>query len=233
MTYLPTKNTAFLKLCVLALVIAAYYFIPGIQDFIRVGTKSLKNHEFNELKAFVLSYGVLAPVTSIILMAMQSLVPFVPGLVITVTNAWVFGWQYGALYSWIGALIGAVLDFGIARWYGRPLIERIIALRHLQAVDEHLQKHGILAVLMTRIIPVIPFKIISYGAGLTVIPVRQFVIATGIGQTPGIILYSILGQNLIHSFYSTILVTMLLVGAAILVYYYRVGIEKYFYGDSK
>jgi uncharacterized membrane protein YdjX (TVP38/TMEM64 family) len=230
---IPARSSFLLKIGVLILIIAAYFFIPGIKEFILTGTGSLKNRQFHELKEFVLSYGVWAPVTSIALMATQSLVPFVPGLLITVTNAWIFGWQYGAIYSWLGALIGAVLDFGVARWYGRPLVEKIVNHRYLQAMDEHLHQHGILAVLITRIIPVLPFKVISYGAGLTIIPIRQFIIATGIGQTPGIILYSILGQNLLHSLQATLIVTALLIVAAMLVYYYRMDIERYFYGNNK
>ncbi|MEG6585976.1 TVP38/TMEM64 family protein [Dendrosporobacter sp. 1207_IL3150] len=233
MNHSEAKSTLLLKIGVLVLIIAAYMFLPGIEEFVVTGIGFLKSRDFYGLRLFVLSYGIWAPVTSIVLMAIQSLVPFVPGVVITIANAWIFGWQYGAIYSWIGALIGAVLDFGIARWYGRPVVENIINNKYLQIVDKYLTRHGILAVLITRIIPILPFKVISYSAGLTLIPSRQFIIATGIGQMPGIILYSIIGQNLNHSLDTALLITILLIFVAILVYHNRVSIERYFLGNSK
>jgi uncharacterized membrane protein YdjX (TVP38/TMEM64 family) len=159
-------------------------------------------------------------------MAVQSTIPLVPGLAVTITNAWIFGWQYGALYSWLGALLGAILDFGIARWYGRPVVERFVKCRHLDVTDRFFQRHGVLAVFITRLTPVIPFKVISYGAGLTNISICHFVLATAIGQTPAIVLYSILGQNLTRSLHWTVAITSLLIGLGVLAYCYRDQIER-------
>lgn len=227
------KSGVVIKIGVLILSAAAYLFMPGVRELALTGLKSLKQCDFQAFRAFILGYGALAPLTSIALMALQSLVPFVPGLVITVANAWIFGWHYGAVYSWIGALLGALLDFYIARWYGRPLVERIVKKAYLRLVDNYLQRHGVLAVLISRVIPVVPFKIISFGAGLTIIPVRQYCAATAIGQTPGIVLYSVLGQDLIHNVYTLIIATCLLSGAAGLVYYCRARIEKCFIQDEQ
>ncbi len=217
-----------LKIGLLAGIVAVYLLIPGIREFMLTGISFIKERNFYDLKEFVLTFGVWAPVCSILLMTLQSLIPFVPGLVITVANAWIFGWQYGAVYSWTGALCGALLDFGIARWYGRPVVRHIVSSRYLELVDGYLHKNGVVAILLTRVIPVLPFKVVSFGAGLTAIPVRLFIFTTAAGQTPGIILYSILGQNLMHGTYAILLVTCLLMVIAGFLYYYRDGLEKYF-----
>jgi uncharacterized membrane protein YdjX (TVP38/TMEM64 family) len=156
------------------------------------------------------------------------MVPLVPGLIITITNAWIFGWKFGTLYSWAGALLGAGLDFGIARWYGRPVVERFISVKYLIFTDTFFKRHGVLAVFITRLIPIVPFKVISYGAGLTKISLLQFTVATAIGQTPAIVLYSILGQNLTHDFKMVAVITSLLIIAGLVVYYYRDTFERYF-----
>jgi uncharacterized membrane protein YdjX (TVP38/TMEM64 family) len=228
-----TNKVYILKIGVLGLVIAAYYYIPGIQDFITTGLHYLQYRNFEGLRQFILSYGLWAPVTSIALMTLQSLVPFVPGLAITITNSWIFGWQYGAVYSWIGALLGAILDFGMARWYGRPIFERLAGTVYLNRVDNFLKRHGVLAVFITRLIPLVPFKIVSYGAGLTAISLGHFSIATGIGQSPAIIIYSILGQDLIHSLHATIAITSLLIISGVLVYYYRDVIERCLFSNKE
>lgn len=211
---------------VLAGAVAAYFFVPGVQEFVATGVGFLHHRDFDGLRVFILSYGLWAPVTSIALMTVQSMVPLVPGLAITITNAWIFGWEYGALYSWLGALAGAALDFGIARWYGRPVVEKFVRPKYLDLTDQFFKRHGVLAVFVTRLTPVIPFKVISYGAGLTAISFRQYVMATGIGQTPAIALYSYLGQHLSRGIRWAILITTLLILASVLVYYYRNEIER-------
>lgn len=233
MTDPKARQFLFLRIGVLGLIIASYYLCPGIADFVSTGITYLKLRDFEGLRQFILAYGIWAPLTSIALMTIQSMIPLVPGLAITITNAWIFGWEYGALYSWIGALCGAILDFGIARWYGRPVVERFIEIRYLDTTDKFFKKHGVLSVFITRLTPVIPFKVVSYGAGLTAMPLGEFIIATGLGQTPAIILYSILGQNLTKSIQVTIAVSSLLLIAAIAAYHYRDIIEKHLISGSE
>ena len=218
-----------IKFSVLGIAILLYFILPGFQDFIHTGMRFLQNRNFDGLRAFILSYGVWAPLTSIALMTMQSVLPLVPGIVITIANAWIFGWQYGALYSWLGALAGAVLDFGIARWFGRPVIERLVPKTLLDTADRFCRRNAVFAVLFTRLTPFIPFKVISYGAGLTSMSLPQFVLATGIGQTLPIILYSYLCLQLARNMRWTIGVTLLLLVLAFGVYYFRNNIESAFF----
>lgn len=221
--------TYLLRLTVLALIVLAYQKLPCVNIFVDQGISYLKSRDFEGLRFFILSYGVWAPITSILLMVLQSLFPLVPGLAITITIAWIFGWQWGAFYSWLGALLGATLDFGLARWYGRPLVEKIIRPQHLDLFDAFFLKHGIIAVFITRLTPVVPFKVVSYGAGLTKISLGQFIFGTGLGQSPAIILYSILGQNLVENLLATVLITVLLIIAGLTAYYYREALERLFF----
>jgi uncharacterized membrane protein YdjX (TVP38/TMEM64 family) len=227
-----TTKSYLVKLGVLALAFAAYFYLPGIQEFITNGLAYLRLRNFEGLRQFILAYGVWAPLTSISLMAIQSMVPFVPGIAITITNAWIFGWELGAFYSWIGALLGATLDFEIARWYGRPVVERFISGKMLDKADGFFKKNGVLAVFITRLTPIVPFKVISYGAGLTKMPHFRFAIATGIGQAPAIVLYSFIGQNLTRSLRATIAVTSLLMVLGFTAYYFRDTLEKYFFSAN-
>jgi uncharacterized membrane protein YdjX (TVP38/TMEM64 family) len=219
----------FLKFGALGLAVAAYHLLPGVREFILAGLAYLESRNFEGLRLFILSYGIWAPITTIALMTIQSLVPFVPGIVITITNAWIFGWQYGAVYSWVGALLGAMLDFGIARWYGRPVVERFIKHKYLDWTDRFFKRYGVLAVFITRLTPIVPFKVISYGAGLTAITACQYALATGIGQTPAIVLYSLLGQHLTRSLRAAVGITSLLIILGILAYYYRDTIERHLF----
>ena len=48
---------------------------------------------------------------------------------------------------------------------------------------------------MLRLIPLFPFKIVSYSAGLSDVRFRDFALATTIGSMPGIIVYTNLGDK--------------------------------------
>ena len=215
------------KVGILLIAFAAYLMVPGIQDFISISASYLKKRDFEALRQFILTYGMWAPVTSIALMTMQSLIPLLPGIVITITNAWIFGWVWGAVYSWTGALLGATLDFGIARWYGRPVVERFVKSSLLDKTNGFFRQNGVFAVFIARMTPIVPFKIVSYGAGLTKMPLSRFVAATGLGQAPAILLYSFLGRNLTRSFWLMVAFTMMLACAGAVTYYFRAEIERY------
>lgn len=221
------------RIGVLVFALIAYYYIPGLQEFLNKGLAYLRYRDFEGLRQFILSYGFWAPLASIALMVVQSLVPFVPGLIITITNAWIFGWQYGAFYSWVGGLLGAILDFGIARWYGPLVVGKGIDNKYFNRIDQVLQKHGVVAVLLTRLTPIIPFKVVSYGAGLTSMSFWKFVSATAIGQAPATILYSILGQNITHNIRITIGITSLLIVIGVIVYCYREEIKRRFFSSEE
>ena len=221
------NKTFYYRISILFITVGIYFLFPEIREFFTTGFHYLQSRNFEGLKEFILSCGIWAPITSILLMTMQSVVPLVPGIVVTITNAWIFGWEWGALYSWLGALCGATLDFTIARWYGRPVVEQLTNTVWLNRTDSFFYKNGVFAVFISRLTPFFPFKVISYGAGLTTMPLTRFLIATGIGQTPTIIFYSFLGKNLIKNIYSVFMVAVISSGLAVLIYYYRNKIAQY------
>ncbi|MPM60959.1 TVP38/TMEM64 family inner membrane protein YdjZ [bioreactor metagenome] len=218
-----------LKLSVLFIAALAYFYCPGLKEFIEITANYLQSGNFDNMRQLILSYGIWAPLTSIGVMALQSLVPFVPGLILTIANAWIFGWVYGSLYSWLGSFIGAMIDFGIARWYGRPVAERLVKPKYLNIADSFFTKHGVMAVFITRLIPIVPFKVISYGSGLAAISASHFALVTAVGQIPAIIIYSILGQNLTKSLHTIVAVTSVLLGLGVLAFYCRDIIERHFF----
>lgn len=215
------------RVALLLAIITTYFSCPGIHAFFLTGTQYLHHRDFEGLRQFILSFGAWAPLTSIALMTIQSLFPIVPGILITIANAWIFGWQYGALYSWIGALIGATIDFILARWFGRPLAECFISEKYLDKTDWFFRKYGIWAVFITRMTPIIPFKLVSYGAGLSELNLIKFIVATGSGQIIPIIIYSIVGQNLIHNKHGVIAITTLIALVSLILVGYRKKISSY------
>ena len=85
--------------------------------------------------------------------------------------------------------------FFIARYFGRPVVVKLVSEPALAASDRFFERYGKHAVLIARLVPIISFDVISYGSGLTGMRFLGFWLATGIGQLPATILYSYLGDE--------------------------------------
>lgn len=147
------------------------------------------------MREYIASYGALAPIISALLMIFQSVAAPLPAFLITLTNGLLFGVWWGTLLSWSSAMAGAAICFFIARHLGRPIVVKVVSEPALLATDRFFERYGRHAVLIARLVPIISFDVISYGAGLTGMSFLGFCIATGVGQLPATILYSYLGDQ--------------------------------------
>lgn len=191
-------DMALISTCLAAAVIL-YLFVPGFKLSVDRGAGILAQADIEAMRAYLKGFGVWAPIVSMGLMVFQALISPLPAFVITFANAWVFGWFWGAVYSWSGAMIGATVCYWIAKILGRPAVEKMVGGRSLQITDRFFEEYGSHTVMIARLIPVVPFDIISYAAGLTSMGFWLFFWATGIGQLPATIIYSLLGENLTTS----------------------------------
>ena len=170
------------------------------------------------IKAYILSFGVWAPLISFALMVFQSVMAPLPAFLITFANAALFGWLWGAALSWTSAMAGALLCFYIARFLGREVVEKLTSKMALESVDAFFEKHGVYAILIARLLPFISFDVISYAAGLTSMRLSSFVIATGIGQLPATLVYSYAGEMLTGGARTFVYGLLILFSVTILVY---------------
>ncbi len=120
---------------------------------------------------------------------------FVPiNLVIAATGA-MFGPMIGFFYALAGALISAALAFALGRLLGRDLVRRF-AGRRVNAVNRRLERHGLWAVILVRVVPVAPFPVVNMVAGSSEVSWQQFLLGSLIGMAPGIVLMTVIGDRL-------------------------------------
>jgi uncharacterized membrane protein YdjX (TVP38/TMEM64 family) len=150
-----------------------------------------------ELERLMAAWGPLAALASIALMVLHSFVPF-PAEMLAIANGMLFGPVWGTVVTWSGAMLGAFLAFGLARRFGRPLVERLVAARHRARIDALSARRGGPVLLVSRLIPVISFNLINYAAGLTTISWWTFTWATGLGILPITLVSVLTGAGLLH-----------------------------------
>jgi uncharacterized membrane protein YdjX (TVP38/TMEM64 family) len=129
------------------------------------------------------AWGAWAPVVSIALMILHSFVPF-PAELIAIANGMLFGPVWGTLVTWIGAMLGAALAFALARRYGRPLVDRLVARQAWTGAEALHACCDARTLLLARLVPVISFNLINCAAGVLDVGWWRFLWTTSIGILP-------------------------------------------------
>jgi len=148
-----------------------------------------------ELVQFIRSSGHWGVAVSIGLMVLHSFVPF-PAELVAIANGMLYGPIWGTVITWVGAMLGALLSFGVARRFGRPFVGRRLTRASAQKVDDWLAVHGGGALLFSRFIPVIAFNLINYAAGLIRVSWWTFTWTTGVGILPLTTLMVVMGDQI-------------------------------------
>lgn len=110
----------------------------------------------------------------------------------------VFGLWWGWLYNMVGAMLGATATYFLAGRLGRELVVHIVGERWERQAEELVSRHGFGAVMRSRFLP-IPFAVVNYAAALAGLPFRSFALATLIGLTPSMLLYTWFSDALARS----------------------------------
>ncbi len=115
-----------------------------------------------------------------------------PKNVLSAAAGLAFGLVGGVVLVWTGAVAGAAVAFWVGRALGRDGVRRLAGDR-LDRLDDLVTRHGVLAVLVARLVPVVPFTAVNYGSGLTAVGFGPYLLATAVGILPGTVAYTALG----------------------------------------
>lgn len=139
--------------------------------------------------------GSLAPLFYMAVLVLAVVIPLIPTLPLDIAAGAFFGPFLETIYSALGATAGAAIAFLLARYLGREIIDRFLS-GHVnfctQCSDRLLTK----VVAISRLLPFISFRVVSYGAGLTMMSLRAFSLATFFGMLPMTVVYNYFGSAL-------------------------------------
>ena len=149
-----------------------------------------------DIKEWILSFGMWAPILYILLYTIRPLI-FFPASVLSITGGLAFGAWMGTVYTVIGATLGAVVAFLVAKKLGTGLIKQKDGAGKVEQIQRQLEKNGFIYVLIFRLLPIFNFDLISYAAGLSKVRLLPFFLATLIGIIPGTFAYNFLGSSIV------------------------------------
>lgn len=95
----------------------------------------------------------------------------------------------------LAATSGAFFSFCLSRYFGRAAVE-ILLRGKLKLINQYATQKGVRTVLFLRLIGIPPFLITNYALGFSSMRKRHFLIGTGLGILPWMILVTYLSSHL-------------------------------------
>ena len=188
MTMAASRPTLkFIALVAFVLLSAAFFQIADLGRYVKP----------EAIRAAIQSVGPLAPFLYLLIYSIAP-VFFVPGWIITIGGGLAFGAVWGTVLTVIGATIGATLAFFVARYMGRDFVARVLKekFKTLNTLDEQAATHGFQVIFYLRLIPLVPFNVLDYVAGISKVGTRDYILGTFLGIIPGTFAYVYLGSAL-------------------------------------
>lgn len=188
-------NKQFLKkilfiVCAIVLFLVLRSF--GIDQYVNFQT--IKDNR-EALLLFVQHHYLLAVLLFIVIYIMVAAFSIPIAAPLTIVSGFLFGAIPGALYTNIGATIGATATFLLFRYFLGASIQEKYS-KKLAAFNQNIAEYGSNYLLTVRFIAAIPFFLINILAAFTPISVKTFVWTTSLGIIPGSLVFAYAGEQL-------------------------------------
>jgi uncharacterized membrane protein YdjX (TVP38/TMEM64 family) len=185
----PTTRGA-LKLGVLVGLLVATWFVwksPAVQHLVAqeqlVTLRDRLGATWWSPVAFVVAYAALAALDF-------------SGFVLTLAGGVVFGFERGVVLNTIGANLGANAAYALARVLGKDAVAALLGAR-FSRMQRFAETGGFLWLLRLRLIPIVPFNLLTLAAGVAGMPWRPFAAATALGIVPGTVVYTLFADAMV------------------------------------
>jgi len=168
------------------------------------------------LREFIMGLGMAGPLAIVVLMVIAILVSPIPSAPIALAAGALYGHTWGTGYIALGAELGALAAFGLARLLGRDALQRWLGSR-LPSARLGSQNALMAIVFISRLLPFISFDVVSYAAGFTTLTWWRFALATLAGILPASYLLAHFGDEMATGELDRILYAVLALGLLTLV----------------
>ena len=145
------------------------------------------------ISAYLEGYGIWGAALLLFLLNVQVISAVIPGQILLITSGYLYGFGGGLALNLLGTVVASQIAFVVARWAGRPLIERLVPAKTLNHWRQVSERQGLTFFLLFFWFPVIPSNIMNLVAGISSISFRSFLVASFLGRLPGLIFITLIG----------------------------------------
>ncbi len=174
-------KTGILLLAIICIVATggAIYLLGGIESI--------------QIQAWLDAGGIWSPIIYIVMYVIATVL-VLPSTVLNLTGGAVFGALWGTLWTSLAAIIAAIVAFTFTRTVGRETVAKRLSGRW-QAMDVEVRQGGLFYMFAIRLVPIMPYGLVNFAAGLTSISFKDYILGTTIGTVPSVLPFVLLGSS--------------------------------------
>ena len=147
------------------------------------------------VSASIQSFGVWGPLVLGLAQMVQVLVAFIPGHVFVIAGGYIYGFPAGFALNLFCVVTASQLAYSLARWAGRPVVNRLAPPEQLDKWQAIADKQGFMFFTITFILPVFPTDAMNFVAGLSGLSPRRFLAANILGRVPHSLVLTLIGSH--------------------------------------
>jgi uncharacterized membrane protein YdjX (TVP38/TMEM64 family) len=118
-----------------------------------------------------------------------------PRWLITMTAVLAFGPAIGFVVANLGVILAGLATFLPGRLFDRDALRRRAGER-VKAVMRFMERKGLIAVMLVRLVPIAPFPVVNLVMGAMRVKAWHFVLGTFLGMLPGMLATTVLSDQL-------------------------------------
>ena len=153
--------------------------------------------EPEKFRQWVQGFGMFGWLICICMMILQIIVAIIPGGALEIGAGYAFGALEGGILCGVGSIIGSVVVFQFARYFGVKFIEAVFSIEKIRSLKflHDKRKRNILSFIIF-IIPGTPKDLLSYFMGLTEMNLKTWIFISTVARMPAIFITTMSGDAL-------------------------------------
>lgn len=163
----------------IGLLAALVFAVPALHD----ATVAAIHGDSDEVRRQIDELGAAGPVL-IVALALLHTVVFYPAEILDAAAGFAYGFLPGLALVMGGWLLSALVCYAIGHSVARPLLDRWFGAARFERTEATIERGGATLLLAIRLVPIVPFSLISYAAGAARVPIGRYLWTTAIGYLP-------------------------------------------------
>ena len=190
-----SKLPLYLSIALVGGIVACYFFIPSVQQFIDTAWDVLTSDDEQRIKAWVSGFGWFGPIVLILAMVVQMFLIVIPTIALMVVSILAYGPLWGSIIILIAVFAASSVGYFIGRYLGKTLILKLLGKKTENKIEDFIEDYGFWAVIVTRLNPFLSNDAISFVGGVLKMTYWKFIGATMVGILPLTIFIAIVGKS--------------------------------------
>lgn len=190
-----SKLPLYLSIALVGSIVACYFLIPPVQEFINNAWEVLTSDDEQQIKEWVSGFGWFGPIVLILAMVVQMFLIVIPTIALMVVSILAYGPVWGSFIILASVFAASSVGYFIGQYLGKTFILKLLGEKTEDKIEGFIESYGFWAVIVTRLNPFLSNDAISFVGGMLKMGYWKFIGATMVGILPLTIFIAVLGKS--------------------------------------